>query len=76
MECGPSIRSPQALFFLGMAWLAGNRGGVSWLSRRWLFWLAVGLSLAGFLIRFSWTLHGFYDPIPVLLKVVSRCGRS
>ena len=59
----------QALFFLG-AWLGwrGNRGGVSWLSRRWLFWLAAGLSLAGFLIRFSWTLHGFYDPIPVLLS--------
>jgi hypothetical protein len=26
------------------------------------------LSLAGFLIRFNWTLHGFYDPIPVLLS--------
>ena len=59
----------QALFFLG-AWLGwrGTRGGVSWLSRRWLFWFAAGLSLAGFLIRFSWTLHGFYDPIPVLLS--------
>ena len=59
----------QALFMLG-AWLGsrGIRGGVSWLSRRWLFCLAAGLSLAGFLIRFSWTLHGFYDPIPVLLS--------
>jgi hypothetical protein len=56
----------QALFFLG-AWLGWrlNRGGVSWLNRRWLFYLAVVLSLAGFLIRFSWTLHDFYDPIPV-----------
>ena len=56
----------QALFFLG-AWFGWrlNRGWVSWLNRRWLFYLAVGLSLAGFLIRFSWTLHDFYDPIPV-----------
>jgi hypothetical protein len=30
-----------------------------------LFYLAAGFSLAGFLIRFSWTLHEFYDPIPV-----------
>jgi hypothetical protein len=59
----------QALFFLG-AWLGwrGTRGGVSWLRRRWLFCLAAGLSLAGFLIRFSWTLHYFYDPIPVLVS--------
>jgi hypothetical protein len=56
----------QALFFLG-AWFGwrANHGGVSWLDRRWLFYLAAGLSLAGFLIRFSWTLHDFYDPIPV-----------
>jgi hypothetical protein len=59
----------QALFFLG-AWLGwrGTRGGISWLSHRWLFWVAASLSLAGFLIRFSWMLHGFYDPIPVLLS--------
>jgi hypothetical protein len=59
----------QALFLLG-AWLGwrSTRGGVSWLSRRWLFCLAAGLSLAGFLIRFNWTLHGFYDPIPVLVS--------
>jgi hypothetical protein len=58
----------QALFFLG-AWLGwrGTRGGVSWLSRRWLFWLAAALALAGFLIRVNWTLHGLYDPIPVVL---------
>jgi hypothetical protein len=56
----------QALFFLG-AWFGwrANRGGVSWFNRRWLFYLAAGVSLAGFLIRFSWTLHDFYDPIPV-----------
>lgn len=56
----------QALFFLG-AWFGwrANHGGVSWLNRRWLFYLAAGVSLAGFLIRFSWTLHEFYDPIPV-----------
>jgi hypothetical protein len=59
----------QALFLLG-AWFGWRNihGGVSWLSHRWLFWLAVVLSLAGFLIRFNWTLHGFYDPIPVLLS--------
>jgi hypothetical protein len=59
----------QALFFLG-AWFGwrGARGGVSWLRRRWLFCLAVGLSLAGFLIRFSWTAHEFYNPIPVLVS--------
>jgi hypothetical protein len=59
----------QALFFLGV-WLGwrGTRGEVSWLSRRWLFWLAAGLSLVGFLIRFNWTLHDFYDPIPVLVS--------
>jgi hypothetical protein len=56
----------QALFFLG-AWLGWRNihGGVAWLSRRWLFWLAAGLALAALLIRFNWTLHGFYDPIPV-----------
>ena len=59
----------QALFLLG-AWFGWRNihGGVSWLSRPWLFWLAAALSLAGFLIRFNWTLHEFYDPIPVLLS--------
>ena len=58
----------QALFLLG-AWL-GWRGtrGFSWLSRRWLLWVAAGLSLAGFLIKFNWTLHGFYDPMPVVVS--------
>ena len=56
----------QALFFLG-AWFGwrASHGGVSWLNVRWLFYVAAGLSLVGFLIRFSWTLHEFYDPIPV-----------
>ena len=56
----------QGLFFLG-AWLGwrGSRGGVAWLNRRWVFYLAAGLALAGFLIRFNWTLHDLYDPIPV-----------
>lgn len=56
----------QALFFLG-AWFGwrASHGGGSWLNGRWLFYLAVVLSLVGFLIRFSWTLHDFYDPIPV-----------
>lgn len=59
----------QALFFLG-AWLGwrGIRDGISWVGRRWLFRVAAGLALVGFLIRFNWTLHGFYDPIPVLLS--------
>ena len=59
----------QALFLLG-AWFGWRnlRGGVSWLGSRWLFWLAAALSLAGFMIRFNWTLHGLYDPIPVLVS--------
>jgi hypothetical protein len=59
----------QALFLLG-AWFGWRNihGGVSWLSHRWLFWLAAALSLAGFLIRFNWTLHDFYDPIQVLVS--------
>jgi hypothetical protein len=56
----------QALFFVG-AWLGWRttRGGVFWLRHGWLFRLAAVLALAGFLIRFNWTLHGFYDPMPV-----------
>ena len=60
----------QALFLFG-AWLGSRAvggGDTSWLRNRWLFWLAVGLSLAGFLIRFNWTLHGFYDSIPVVVS--------
>jgi hypothetical protein len=59
----------QALFVLG-AWLGsrGTRDRISWLSRRWLFWLAAGFSLASFVIRFNWTLHDLYDPIPVLVN--------
>ena len=59
----------QALFVVG-AWLGcrGARDNVSWLSHRWLFWLAAGFSLASFVIRFNWTLHDLYDPIPVLVN--------
>ena len=59
----------QALFVLG-AWFGwrNTHGGVFWLNSRWLFWLAAGLSLAGFVIRFNWTLHGFHHPIPVLVS--------
>jgi hypothetical protein len=58
----------QVLFLVG-AWL-GSRGtfGVSWLKRRWLFWVAAGFSLAALVIRFNWTLHYLYDPIPVLVS--------
>ena len=57
----------QALFFLG-AWCGwrGIKGGIPWLTNRWLFRLAVAGALAGFLIRFSWTLHWLYDPFPAL----------
>ena len=57
----------QALFFLG-AWLGwrGTRGALPWLDRRWLFRLAAGFALVAFVIRFSWTLHGLYYPIPAL----------
>jgi hypothetical protein len=59
----------QTLFLLG-AWFGWRNihGGVSWISNRWLFWLAAAVSLAGFVIRFNWTLHGLYDPIPVLVS--------
>jgi len=59
----------QALFILGV-WLGWRNihGAIPWLSQRWLFWLAAALSCAGFLIRFNWTLHGFYDPIPVFVS--------
>jgi hypothetical protein len=57
----------QALFFLGAWWgWRGIRGGIPWLTNRWLFWLAAAGALAGFLIRFSWTLHWLYDPFPAL----------
>jgi hypothetical protein len=57
----------QALFFLGV-WLGwrGTRGALPWLERRWLFRLAVGFAVVAFVIRFSWTLHGLYNPIPAL----------
>jgi hypothetical protein len=59
----------QALFFLG-AWCGwrGIKGGIPWLTKRWLFWLAAAGALAGFLLRCSWTLHRFYDPFPALFS--------
>jgi hypothetical protein len=61
----------QALFFLG-AWCGwrGVRGGIPWLTNRWLFRLAAAGVLAGFLIRFIWTLHWLYDPFPALFSNV------
>jgi hypothetical protein len=57
----------QALFFLG-AWCGwrGIKGGIPWLTNRWLCRLAAAGARVGFLIRFSWTLHGLYDPFPAL----------
>ena len=54
----------QALFYLA-AWLGwrSNRAEGFWLNDRWPFYLAAGLVVAGFLIRFNWTLQGFYGPI-------------
>jgi hypothetical protein len=59
----------QALFLLA-AWFGwrNTHGAPSWIGRPWLFWLAAALSLAGFVIRFNWTLHDFYDPIPNLVS--------
>jgi hypothetical protein len=59
----------QALFFLG-AWCGwrGIKGGIPWLTNRWLFRLAVAGVLAAFLVRCSWTLHWFYDPFPALFN--------
>lgn len=57
----------QALFFLG-AWCGwrGIKAEMPWLTNRWLFRLAAAGALAGFLIRFSWTLHWLYAPFPAL----------
>lgn len=59
----------QALFFVG-AWLGwrGTEGEVAWLRRGWLLRAAAGFALVAFVIRFSWTLHGLYSPIPALVS--------
>ena len=55
----------QALYYLG-AWIGwrSNHDEVFWADHRWLVYVAAGLVVAGFLIRFNWTLHGFYNSIP------------
>jgi hypothetical protein len=57
----------QALFFLG-AWLGwrGTRETWPWLDQRWVLGLAAVLALTGLVVRFSWTLHNLYNPIPAL----------
>ena len=57
----------QALFFIG-AWLGwrGIRDTWPWLDRRWLLAVAAGVAAASLVIRFSWTLHNLYNPIPAL----------
>src|SRR6185295_949208 len=57
----------QALFLLG-AWLGwrGVHGALPWLDRPWLLRLAASFALVAFVVRFSWTLHGLYPPIPAL----------
>ena len=59
----------QALFFLGtwLGWLS-TRGEIPWLRARWLVRLALVFALTSLVIRFSWTLHGLYDPIPALVS--------
>ena len=59
----------QALFFLG-AWLGwrGTRGRISWLDKHWLLRAAAAFAATGLVVRFNWTLHGLYDPIPVLVS--------
>lgn len=56
----------QALFFLGarLGWPDSQRRA-SWLDRPWLFYIAAGLAIAGFLIRLNWKLHDFYDWLPI-----------
>ena len=57
----------QALFFLG-AWLrvARHPRGDALARPPLAVPAGRGLRVVGFVIRFSWTLHGLYDPIPAL----------
>jgi len=59
----------QALFFVS-AWFGwrSTRGGVSWLSNRWLLWAAVAVAVAGLVIRVNWTLHWLYPPVPAIFS--------
>ncbi len=47
--------------YLGWARIAGKDG---WLGSRRLFLIAATIAALAFAIRFNWTLHYFYDPIP------------
>jgi hypothetical protein len=57
----------QALFFLGV-WLGWRgRGGLpSWVHSRWVFVLAIAVTLGAFAIRASWTLHWLNEAVPAL----------
>jgi len=57
----------QALFFVGalLGW-RGTFGRITGLDGRWLLRLAAAFAVVVFVIRFSWTLHGLYSPIPPL----------
>jgi len=59
----------QALFFLGarLGW-PESQPRAPRLERRWLFYIAAGLAVAGFLIRLNWKLHDFYDWLPIAVS--------
>ena len=57
----------QALFFLGARFGSHSGQDVSWRDRRWLLYVAAAFALTSFLIRFNWTLHDFYDSLPVVI---------
>ncbi len=57
----------QALFFLS-AWFGwrSTKGGVPWLAKKWLLWLAIAVAVTGLVLRVNWTIHTIYDPFPAL----------
>lgn len=57
----------QFLFLFGafLGW-SRNVGKDAWLNLRPLLLVSVAIAALGFAIRFNWTLHYFYDPIPAL----------
>jgi hypothetical protein len=58
----------QFLFLFG-AFLGWSNvvGRTAWLNSRALLIFAAVIAALGFALRFNWTLHFFYDPIPALL---------